>query len=594
MTDKDDIIDLISQLNEYVNEISGGYVLYLQQDASADIGGYLLMCHEDPDDAKTDVGPFTITADDQELEQWATAVGCPGITLLQHGNYEVHLHAEKTAGIKNAILYFEFYKRAAAGAETLLGTSELSRVIPGAEEGVDIHMHLEELILLATDRLVIKLYGNQSGFGTDPTISVYVEGVTIARFSVPVSIGDIGVGAGEANTGSNVGADGLGVFKQKAGVDLEFKHIAPASAKITVAANGDDIDLDVAEAQLSLANLGVRTHASLSDAPANAHHIPTVAGDLLHNSLAGLNAGDVYEHISAAQLAALHATYTNAEAVAAIEAAGLALDNAQVITSQDADLAFLLGRVEIGSLGFADLAGIGHRDPGANSYALLQHADGTTYLNAANTKTLYHRINNVTIMNMTAAGLQIGAGERVDVIRDEDNMVSDDVNALATQQSIKKYVDDEVAGAGGGGSHGVIVPYMYLALGATQGTNRIILNAVNEQIAVNFYIDNEMDAGSDMKITWVYKRGDAGGDTITFKLYVGATKTDGTETNSFNIENATAIQLPACALDDFQKYQYTLANAGIEQGDEVNVYFRHNEAGKTIEVESCQVQYKHE
>ena len=38
----------------------------------------------------------------------------------------------------------------------------------------------------------------------------------------------------------------------------------------------------------------------------------------------------------------------------------------------------------------------------------------------------------------------------VDIIRDEDDMAADDVNALCTQQSIKKYVDDEVAGAGGG------------------------------------------------------------------------------------------------------------------------------------------------
>ncbi|MCK5614964.1 hypothetical protein KAR91_74570, partial [Candidatus Pacearchaeota archaeon] len=40
-------------------------------------------------------------------------------------------------------------------------------------------------------------------------------------------------------------------------------------------------------------------------------------------------------------------------------------------------------------------------------------------------------------------------GVCIDIVRDEDDMASDDVNALCTQQSIKKYVDDEVAGAGG-------------------------------------------------------------------------------------------------------------------------------------------------
>jgi hypothetical protein len=39
-----------------------------------------------------------------------------------------------------------------------------------------------------------------------------------------------------------------------------------------------------------------------------------------------------------------------------------------------------------------------------------------------------------------------GAGPAVTVIKDEDNMVSDSATALATQQSIKKYVDD-IAGA---------------------------------------------------------------------------------------------------------------------------------------------------
>jgi trimeric autotransporter adhesin len=58
--------------------------------------------------------------------------------------------------------------------------------------------------------------------------------------------------AGEANTGSNVGSDGVGVFAGKVGVDLRFRHIAPASNKITVALNGNDIDLNVVESNLQV------------------------------------------------------------------------------------------------------------------------------------------------------------------------------------------------------------------------------------------------------------------------------------------------------------------------------------------------------
>ncbi len=189
---RSEIIDLISQLNEYVNEISGGYTLYLHQDASADVGGYLLLTHEDPDDIETDVGPFTITANGQELEQWATAAGEPGLTELQHGPYEVHGHAEKTAGTKDPTLYAEIYKRAAGGAETLLGTTEASSIILSADTPFSIHVSIPEQTILIDDRIVVKLFGNQEGSGTDPTISVYVEGDKLTRLRVPVSIGDIG------------------------------------------------------------------------------------------------------------------------------------------------------------------------------------------------------------------------------------------------------------------------------------------------------------------------------------------------------------------------------------------------------------------
>lgn len=54
---------------------------------------------------------------------------------------------------------------------------------------------------------------------------------------------------------------------------------------------------------------------------------------------------------------------------------------------------------------------------------------------------------NVDVMNLTSAGMQLGgANTRVTTILDEDTMASDSNTALATQQSIKAYVDTEVAG----------------------------------------------------------------------------------------------------------------------------------------------------
>lgn len=67
---------------------------------------------------------------------------------------------------------------------------------------------------------------------------------------------------GEANTASNVGTAGVGVFKQKTGVDLEFKNINAGSSKITINddTGNDEVDIDVAETNVdhnALSNLAV-------------------------------------------------------------------------------------------------------------------------------------------------------------------------------------------------------------------------------------------------------------------------------------------------------------------------------------------------
>jgi trimeric autotransporter adhesin len=57
---------------------------------------------------------------------------------------------------------------------------------------------------------------------------------------------------GEANTASNVGTAGEGVFHTKVGTDLRFRNIAPASNKVSVALSGSNINLNVVEANLQV------------------------------------------------------------------------------------------------------------------------------------------------------------------------------------------------------------------------------------------------------------------------------------------------------------------------------------------------------
>lgn len=59
-------------------------------------------------------------------------------------------------------------------------------------------------------------------------------------------------GSGEVNTASNTGSAGIGMFKQKAGVNLEFYNLNPLTAALTIALDGTDkVDLSIANAMAS-------------------------------------------------------------------------------------------------------------------------------------------------------------------------------------------------------------------------------------------------------------------------------------------------------------------------------------------------------
>jgi len=84
-----------------------------------------------------------------------------------------------------------------------------------------------------------------------------------------------GAAGGEANTASNVGTGGVGVFKQKAGVDLQFKKINAGSAKITVAEDAGNSEVDIDLGAVAIADLsdvdaktGTGTTVVMSGSPA--------------------------------------------------------------------------------------------------------------------------------------------------------------------------------------------------------------------------------------------------------------------------------------------------------------------------------------
>lgn len=84
-----------------------------------------------------------------------------------------------------------------------------------------------------------------------------------------VQVGNLpGGGGGEANTASNVGTAGVGVYKTKVGVDLKFKKINAGSSKVTVTddTGDDEVDIDVSEGNVvhqNLSGAGTNDHAAI-------------------------------------------------------------------------------------------------------------------------------------------------------------------------------------------------------------------------------------------------------------------------------------------------------------------------------------------
>jgi hypothetical protein len=133
--------------------------------------------------------------------------------------------------------------------------------------------------------------------GTNVTIAQSGKIATISASGGP--------GSGEANTASNVGTGGVGVWKEKVGVDLRFKKIAAASAKVTVTDNAgaSQVDLDVPDATTTAkgavelatdgeANAGVVVQGN--DSRLSNARTPTTHGDSIHDAtVASLSGGIV-------------------------------------------------------------------------------------------------------------------------------------------------------------------------------------------------------------------------------------------------------------------------------------------------------------
>jgi len=85
-------------------------------------------------------------------------------------------------------------------------------------------------------------------------------------------------------------------------------------------------------------------------------------------------------------------------------------DDNIVLIGDNTDTYAIIGRAKVGYIGHGDYAGFAHRDVGTTtSYALIQDSVGSTFLNAANAKTISFRINNADVIKMDATSFYSSA-----------------------------------------------------------------------------------------------------------------------------------------------------------------------------------------
>ena len=167
------------------------HVDYFFNATTSDLGGiYHDMTNVGLEGIETGIETAGLTSatDDQALNNYATLSGEPGVLVIPSGIFDVHIHAQRTAGNSDVNIYALIYSRTVGGVETLIATTETSSLVTTKREVVLHAYTVSDFDTLNTDRVITKLFANVGG-GSGATVVIYQEGNTVSRLVLPTTTG---------------------------------------------------------------------------------------------------------------------------------------------------------------------------------------------------------------------------------------------------------------------------------------------------------------------------------------------------------------------------------------------------------------------
>jgi len=173
--------DAHAATKEYVdNAVAASVWSFFLTDDSADVSGYYYLKDEETGKTLSELTSPTLSAgDDQLLWSFITESGDPGIDLLSLGVYTATMFLYKSGN--------KTFKRDPSGVETELMTSGISDDLTDSRAQYILSSYINSDVALdATDRIVLKLYANVSGTGTDPTVTISMENNYDSRIALRV------------------------------------------------------------------------------------------------------------------------------------------------------------------------------------------------------------------------------------------------------------------------------------------------------------------------------------------------------------------------------------------------------------------------